>query len=110
MIRFLLTVSIFCVAAAAGFGFLNRAKLTRLTQELAEARAESEQARSLSTEVEEKLKQTEDRLATQERLTQQDRDSRNSDINATKAKLNQVTEQLTAKESENRALTATLTE
>jgi len=110
MLRFLLIISIFCVAAAAGFGFLNRAKLTRIAQQLSESRAESEQARSLVTEVEQKLKETEDRLATQERLTQQERDARSTDLNATKAKLNQVTEQLSAKESENKALTATLTE
>ena len=56
------------------------------------------------------LQQTEDRLSTQERLTQQERDSRSAELNSTKAKLNQATEQLTARDSENKALTAALTE
>jgi chromosome segregation ATPase len=61
-------------------------------------------------DLQQKLKQTEDRLSTQERLTQQERDARSSELNVTKAKLNQATEQLTARDSENKALTAALTE
>ena len=61
-------------------------------------------------DLQQKLKQTEDRLSTQERLTQQERDARSAELNATKAKLNQATEQLTARDSENKALTAALTE
>ena len=61
-------------------------------------------------DLQQKLKQTEDRLSTQERLTQQERDARSSELNTTKAKLNQATEQLTARDSENKALTAALTE
>jgi Tfp pilus assembly protein PilN len=43
-------------------------------------------------------------------LTQQERDSRSSELNSTKAKLNQASEQHAARDSENKALTAALTE
>jgi small-conductance mechanosensitive channel len=110
MIRFLLVVSIFCALGATVLGFLNRAKLTRLSDDLSESRSVSAQAGNQLNELQQKLKQTEDRLSTQERLTQQERDSRSAELNATKAKLNQATEQLTARDSENKALTAALTE
>jgi septal ring factor EnvC (AmiA/AmiB activator) len=110
MIRFLLVVSIFCALGAAVLGFLNRAKLTRLGEDLSESRSAEAQAGTQLNDFQQKLKQTEDRLSTQERLTQQERDSRSSELNVTKAKLNQATEQLTARDSENKALTAALTE
>jgi septal ring factor EnvC (AmiA/AmiB activator) len=110
MIRFLLVVSIICAMGAAVLGFLNRAKLARLSEDLSEARSASAQSGTQVNDLQRRLKQTEDRLSTQERLTQQERDSRSGDLNATKAKLNQATEQLTARDSENKALTAALTE
>jgi small-conductance mechanosensitive channel len=110
MIRFLLVVSIFCALGATVLGFFNRAKLTRLSEDLSESRSAGAQAGTQLHELQQKLKQTEDRLSTQERLTQQERDSRSAELNATKAKLNQATEQLTARDSENKALTAALTE
>jgi septal ring factor EnvC (AmiA/AmiB activator) len=110
MIRFLLVVSIFCAMGAAVLGFLNRAKLNWLSEELGEALSTSDQAGKQLNDLQQKLKQTEDRLSTQERLTQQERDARTAELNATKAKLNQSTEQLTARDSENKALTAALTE
>src|ERR1700730_10786942 len=110
MIRFLLVVSIFCALGATVLGFFNRAKLTRLTDDLIDSRSAGAQAERQSNDLQQKLKQTEDRLSTQERLTQQERDARTGDLNATKAKLNQATEQLTARDSENKALTAALTE
>jgi septal ring factor EnvC (AmiA/AmiB activator) len=110
MIRSLLVVSIFCALGAAVLGFLNRAKLTRLSDDLSESRSTGAQAGTEVTELQQRLKQTEDRLATQERLTQQERDSRSAELNTTKGKLNQATEQLTARDSENKALTAALTE
>jgi len=110
MVRFLLTVGIFCALGAAVLGFANRAKLLQLSQELKEAQNARDDARNKLNEIQQRLKQTEDRLSTQERLTQQERDSRNGELNATKAKLNQLTEQLTARDSENKALTAAITE
>jgi septal ring factor EnvC (AmiA/AmiB activator) len=110
MIRFLLIISILCALGAAGLGFLNRAKLFGLSQELIEARSAGDQAGKQLKDLQQKLKQTEDRLSTQERLTQQERDARTAELNTTKAKLNQATEQLTARDSENKALTAALTE
>ncbi len=91
-------------------GFLNRAKLARLSEDLSEARSAGAQAVTQLNDFQQKLKQTEDRLSTQERLTQQERDARSTELNVTKGKLNQATEQLTARDSENKALTAALTE
>ncbi len=110
MVRFLLIVSILCALGAAMLGFINRAKLTRLSDELGDTRSESAQAGRQLNDVQQKLKQTADRLSTQERLTQQERDAHTAELNATKGKLNQITEQLTARDSENKALTAALTE
>ncbi len=110
MIRFLLVVSIFCALGAAVLGFLNRAKLARLSEDLGESRSANAQTGTQLSDLQQKLKQTEDRLSTQERLTQQERDSRSAELNTTKGKLNQATEQLTARDSENKALTAALTE
>ena len=110
MIRFLLVVSIFCALGATVLGFFNRAKLTRLSDDLVDSRSAGAQAERQSNDLQQKLKQIEDRLSTQERLTQQERDAHTSELNATKAKLNQATEQLTARDSENKALTAALTE
>src|SRR6516162_2994847 len=121
MVRFLLTVAVLCALGAAVLGFANRAKLLRLDQELSDAEGATDDARGKLNDVQQqlqqklndvqqRLKQTEDRLSTQERLTQQERDSRNGELNATKAKLNQLTEQLTARDSENKALTAAITE
>src|SRR6516162_2633250 len=121
MVRFLLVVAFFCALGAAILGFANRAKLLRLNQELSDAESARDDAlgkvsdiqqrlEQKLSDVQQRLKQTEDRLSTQERLTQQERDSRNGELNATKAKLNQLTEQLTARDSENKALTAAITE
>lgn len=117
MVRFLLTAAIFCALGAAVLGFANRVKLLRLNQELLRLNQElntvqsaRDDARNKLNDLQQRLKQTEDRLSTQERLTQQERDSRNGELNATRAKLNQLTEQLTARDSENKALTAAITE
>jgi hypothetical protein len=110
MIRFLLTVTIFCALVAAVLGFANRIKLLRLNQELGVAQSARDDAGNKVKDFQQRLKQTEDRLSTQERLTQQERDSRNGELNATRAKLNQLTEQLAARDSENKALTAAITE
>jgi chromosome segregation ATPase len=110
MVRFLLIVAIFCAMGSAVLGLMNRAKLLRLTQELNDAQRSRDDARNKLNDLQQRLRQTEDRLSTQERLTQQERDSRGSELNATRAKLNQLTEQLTARDSENKALTAAITE
>jgi hypothetical protein len=110
MVRFLLIASLFCAVTAAGVGFFNRAKLARLSQDLVQAHAAGDAVQKESTDARQRLKQTEDRLSTQERLTQQERDTRNEELNATKAKLNLATQQLTARDGENKALTAALTE
>jgi septal ring factor EnvC (AmiA/AmiB activator) len=110
MVRFLLIASLFCAVTAAGLGFFNRAKLARLSQDLVQAHATGDEAQKENNDARQRLKQTEDRLATQERLTQQERDTRSEELNSTKAKLNQMTQQLTARDGENKALTAALTE
>ena len=73
MIRFLLVVSIFCALGAAGLGFLNRAKLARLSEDLSESRSANAQTGTQLNDLQQKLKQTEDRLSTQERLTSRTR-------------------------------------
>jgi chromosome segregation ATPase len=117
MVRFLLTVAIFCALGAAVLGFANRIKLLQLNQDLRvtesardDAHRKLDDGQHKLDELQKRLKQTEDRLSTQERLTQQERDSRNGELNAARAKLNQLTEQLTARDSENKALTAAITE
>jgi chromosome segregation ATPase len=110
MIRFLLIISVLCALGAAGLGFLNRAKVAWLSQELFESRSSGDELGKKLKDLQQNLQQTEDRLSTQERLTQQERDARTAELNSTKAKLNQATEQLTARDSENKALTAALTE
>src|SRR6516225_11737408 len=102
MVRFLLIASLFCAVTAAGVGFFNRAKLALLSQDLVQAHVAGDEAKKEKNDTQQRLKQTEDRLATQERLTQQERDTRNNELNATRAKLNQMTEQLTARDSENK--------
>jgi septal ring factor EnvC (AmiA/AmiB activator) len=110
MVRFLLIVSILCAMAAAVLGFLNRAKFNLLTEELGDTRSESAKAELQLNDRSQQLKQIEDRLSTQERLTQQERDAHTAELNTTEAKLNQAAEQLAARDSENKALTAALTE
>src|ERR1700730_11811943 len=102
MVRFLLTVAILCALGAAILGFTNRAKLLRFNQELTETQSARNDAQNKLNAFRQRLKQTEDRLSTQERLTQQERDSRNGELNATKAKLNQFTEQLTGRGTGNK--------
>src|SRR5258708_527170 len=110
MIRFLLIVSVLCALGAAGLGFINRAKFAWMSQELIESRSSSDETGKKLKDLKQNLQKTEDRLATQERLTQQERDARTAELNTTKAKLNQATEQLAARDSENKALTVALTE
>lgn len=95
---------------SAGIGFLNRSKLILLNKQLADSRAAGDRAQTQIGDFQQKLKQTQDRLTTQEQLTKQERDTRNSDLETTRNKLTQATEQLAAKDSENKALTAALTE
>ncbi|MBV9392423.1 MAG: hypothetical protein JOY96_11090 [Verrucomicrobia bacterium] len=110
MLRFLLAMSILCAMGSAGIGFLNRSKLTLLNKQLADSRAAGDRAQTQIGDFQQKLKQTQDRLTTQEQLTKQERDTRSSDLETTQNKLTQATEQLAAKDGENKALTAALTE
>jgi septal ring factor EnvC (AmiA/AmiB activator) len=110
MVRFLLSVALLCAICAAVLGLANRSKLLRLNQELGDTQSALNDVRNKLNEAQKQLKQTADRLSTQERLTQEERDSRNTELNATKAKLNQLTEQLAARDSEIKALTAAITE
>ena len=110
MVRFLLGVALLCTLCAAVLGLANRSKLLLLNQEFNDSQSALSSTQSKLMEAQQQLKQTQDRLSTQERLTQEERDSRNRELNATKSKLNQLTEQLTARDSENKALTAAITE
>jgi Sec-independent protein translocase protein TatA len=92
MVRFLLAVAVVFALFSVGFGFFNRSKLANLSQELGEALQRTQQSQDQVKDLQVTLKQTEERLTTQEKLTQQERDNRNTELNATKAKLNQVTD------------------
>ncbi len=108
--RFLLSIAFLCTLFSGGLGFFNRTKLNDLNNELARVRQQSQNSQNQLKDTQETLKQTQERLLTQERLTQEERDSRSAELNSTKAKLNQVTDQLTMRANENKALTAALTE
>ncbi len=110
MIRFLLSVALLCTLLSGGLGFFNRTKLNDLNNALTQVRQQAQKSENQLKEAQESLKQTQERLLTQERLTQEERDTRSAELNSTKAKLNQVTDQLTTRENENKALTAALTE
>ena len=110
MVRFLLAVAVVFALFSVGFGFFNRSKFASLNQELGEALQRTQQFQDRVKDLQITLKQTEERLTTQEKLTQQERDNRNGELNATKAKLNQLTDQLNARDNEKKALTAALTE
>jgi septal ring factor EnvC (AmiA/AmiB activator) len=110
MVRFLLAAAAVFALFSVGFGFFNRSKLGNLSQQLGDALQRTQQSQDRVKDLQVTLKNTEERLTTQENLTQQERDNRNGELNATKAKLNQVTDQLNARDSENKALTAALAE
>jgi seryl-tRNA synthetase len=104
MARFLLIIAMFCAIAAAGLGFYNRDKLTRLTQDLASSANHTKQLQASLDDLQKKIQQMGQQIETQGRANEQQRDAMTSDLNSTKTKLAQLTDQIAAREKENQEL------
>jgi hypothetical protein len=110
MLRFLLTVAVICAFGAGALGLFNREKLTRVTQDLAVARQESERAKKAAAGLDERLRLTDERQTGELNALQEQQQKTSAELAGTRTRLNQATEQLDAREKENRALTAALAE
>jgi septal ring factor EnvC (AmiA/AmiB activator) len=104
MARFLLIIAMFCAIAAAGLGFYNRDKLTRLTQDLASSANHTKQLQASLDDLQKKMQQMGQQIESQERANEQQRDAMNSDLSSTKTKLAQLTDQIAARDKENQEL------
>src|ERR1700747_1342130 len=104
MARFLLIPAMFCAIAAAGLGFYNRDKLTRLTQDLASSANHTKQLQASLDDLKKKMQQMGQQIESQERANEQQRDAMNSDLSSTKTKLAQLTDQIAARDKENQEL------
>lgn len=119
MVRFLLIVAMTCAIGAAGLGFFNREKTTKLTTDLSAEKNRSSMLQRLADDLQEKmlqaeeslqqkLQEAEEKIANQERVAQQERDSFSSELSAAKAKMDQLTDQLNQRENEIKGLTTAL--
>jgi seryl-tRNA synthetase len=104
MARFLLIIAMFCAIAAAGLGFYNRDKLTRLTQDLASSANHTKQLQASLDDLQKKMQQMGQQIESQGRANEQQRDAMNSDLSSTKTKLAQLTDQIAARDKENQEL------
>jgi chromosome segregation ATPase len=108
MVRFLLTVAMTCAIGAAGLGFFNREKVTKMTADLSVEKERANKLQTQADDLQQKLQQAEERIGSQERIAQQERDSLNAELGATKAKVDQLTEQLNQRENEIKGLTSAI--
>ena len=104
MARFLLIIAMFCAIAAAGLGFYNRDKLTRLTQDLGSSANHTKQLQASLDDLQKKMQQMGQQIESQGRANEQQRDAMNSDLSSTKTKLAQLTDQVAARDKENQEL------
>ena len=104
MARFLLIIAMFCAIAAAGLGFYNRDKLTRLTQDLSSSANHTKQLQASLDDLQKKMQQMGQQIESQEHANEQQRDAMNSDLSSTKTKLAQLTDQIAARDKENQEL------
>jgi hypothetical protein len=104
MARFLLIVAMLCAIGAAGLGFFNRDKLTRLTQDLAASANHAKQLQAKLDELQKTLQQMGQQIESQGRSNEQQRDAMSSELTATKTKLAQLSDQITARDKENQEL------
>jgi septal ring factor EnvC (AmiA/AmiB activator) len=104
MARFLLIIAMFCAIAAAGLGFYNRDKLTRLTQDLTSSADHTKQLQASLDDLQKKMQQMGQQIESQEHATEQQRDAMNSDLSSTKTKLAQLTDQIAARDKDNQEL------
>jgi chromosome segregation ATPase len=108
MVRFLLIVAMTCAVGAAGLGFFNREKVTKLTADVLTEKDRSNKLQAQTDDLQQKLQQAEENIANQDRISQQEHDNWNSEISAAKTKVDQLTEQLNQRENEIKGLTTTL--
>jgi septal ring factor EnvC (AmiA/AmiB activator) len=104
MARFLLIVAMICAIGAAGLGFFNRDKLTRINQELAASVDRTKKLQAKLDELQKAMQQMGQQIESQERANEQQRDAINSDLASTKTKLAQLTDQITGLQKENQEL------
>ena len=104
MARFLLIIAMFCAIAAAGLGFYNRDKLTRLTQNLASSVDHTKQLQAKLDDLQKAVQQMGQQIESQERSNEQQRDAMNSELSSTKTKLAQLTDQMAVRDKENQEL------
>jgi septal ring factor EnvC (AmiA/AmiB activator) len=104
MARFLLIVAMFCAIGAAGLGFFNRDKLTRMNQELADSVDRSKKLQAKLDELQKTMQQVGQQIESQQRSNEQQRDAMNSDLSSTKTKLAQLTEQIASRDKDNQEL------
>lgn len=110
MVRFLLTLALFCALGTVGFGYYNRAKLGRLVQDLASARQENDRTKTAMAQLQQRLKSGEERQAGELKIMQDQQQKLAADLAAAKTHLARATEQLDFRDKENKALTAALTQ
>ena len=104
MARFLLIVAMLCAIGAAGLGFFNRDKLTRINQDLAASVDHTKKLQAKLDELQKAMQQMGQQVESQERANEQQRDTINSELASTKTKLAQLTDQLTGLQKENQEL------
>jgi septal ring factor EnvC (AmiA/AmiB activator) len=104
MVRFLLIVAMLCAIGAAGLGFFNREKVTRIAQDLATAVDHAKQMQAKVDDLQKKLQQMGQQIESQARSNEQQRDAWNSELTSTKTKLAQLTDQIAARDNENKEL------
>jgi septal ring factor EnvC (AmiA/AmiB activator) len=104
MARFLLIVAMLCAIGAAGLGFYNRDKLTRITQDLASSVNHTKQLQAKLDDLQKTLQQMGQQIENQQHSNEQQRDAMNSELSSTKTKLAQLTDQVAARDKENQEL------
>jgi len=93
-----------CAIGAAGLGFFNRDKLTRINQELAASVDRTKKLQAKLDDLQKAMQQMGQQIESQERANEQQRDAINSELASTKTKLAQLTDQIAAREKENQEL------
>jgi septal ring factor EnvC (AmiA/AmiB activator) len=104
MARFLLIVAMFCAIGAAGLGFYNRDKLTRIAQDLASSADHTKKLQAKLDDLQKTLQQMGQQIETQQHSSEQQRDAMNSELSSTKTKLAQLTDQVAARDQDNQEL------
>src|ERR1700730_12237593 len=111
MVRFLLIVAMTCAVGAAGLGFFNRDKMTKLTADVIAEKDRSNKLQALADglqqkllqaeeDLQQRLQQAEEKIADKDRVAQQERDNCNAEISAAKTKGEQLTVQLNQRGNE----------